>query len=128
MSVEYANGYTMKLPSIKTLSQVFDNPKQARAVLEMTHEQLRAHPAGSARITECYHAPKWYDVRMHVLDSLDNGLYGLESIQSTNGEYADYLNAGDTYNPTVIYWRGSYRVQSIGDFIETMQRQSINFI
>lgn len=36
--------------------------------------------------------------------------------------------AGETYAPTVIYWRGQYRVQSVGDFIETMQRQGVRFI
>jgi len=117
----------MKLPSVKTLALCFEDPKQARAILKMQHKELAQHPAGKARINECYHAPKWYDVRLHVLDSIDNGMFGVESIESTNGEYADYLNSGDTYTPTIIYWRDSYRVQSLGDFIETMQRQYVHF-
>lgn len=118
---------TMRLPSIKTLSAVFSDPKEARSILEMTHAQLRELPAGAARIRECYHATKWWDVRMHCLNAIENGLHGLESIESTNGEYAEYLNAGDSYTPTMIYWRGSYRVQSVGDFIEIMERQCVQF-
>lgn len=117
----------MLLPSIKTLARVFENPKHARAIFEMSHEELAAHPIGRARIAECYNAPKWNDVRMHVLNTLDSGLFGLEAIQTNSGEYADYINTGDTYADTVIYWRGAYRVQSIGDFIETMERQNVNF-
>lgn len=117
----------MRLPSIKTLSSVFYDAKQARSILEMSNDQLRELPAGAARIAECYHAPKWCDVRMHCLNAIDSGLHGLESVQSVNGEYAEYLNTGDTYAPTLIYWRGAYRVQSLGDFIETMERQSVRF-
>ena len=28
----------------------------------------------------------------------------------------------------VIYWRGAYRVQSLGDFVETMERQWVHFV
>lgn len=112
----------MNLPSIKTLSAVFDNPKAARAILEMTRTQLEQTEAGAARVRACYHPPKTYDVRMHCLNAADPGLHGVESMQSKNGRHADYLNTGDLYAPTVIYWAGRYRVQSVGDFIETQER------
>lgn len=108
----------MRKPSVKALSAVFNDPKSARAILEMNHEELSRQPAAAARINECFHPPAWSDVRMHALASIDTGLHGVESIESESGEYADYLNTGDTYAPTVIYWRGNYRVQSVGDFIE----------
>lgn len=113
--------------SVKTLSAVFSDPKKARAVFEMSRAQLLETEAGAARYKACHHPPKTYDLRMHVLDSLESGLHGLESMQSTGGEYADHLNAGDPYTPTVIYWRGSYRVQSVGDFMETTERQGVQF-
>lgn len=115
----------MKTPSIKTLSLVFDNPSEAKRVLQMTRIELDGHPVGAARNNECYNRPKTYDVRLTVLNSLDTGLYGVESIESTHGEYAEYLNTGDCYIPTLIYWRGNYRVQSIGDFIENNQAKFI---
>lgn len=117
----------MKLPSIKTLSLVFEDAKQARKILEMSHKELASTDAGRKRIAECYHHPAWYDVRLTVLNSIDPGLHGVEGIESNNGEWVTYLNAGDTYTPTIIYWRGRYRVQSIGDFIEAMEKRSIHF-
>ena len=32
-----------------------------------------------------------------------------------------------TLSRTIIYWRGRYRVQSLGDFVETMGRQGVRF-
>jgi len=116
-----------RLPSIKTLSAVFSDPKHARNILEMVRAELLALPAGAAREKQCYHSPKTYDIRMYCLDAIEPGLHGLESMKSTGGEYADFLNAGDSYVPTLIYWRGMYRVQSVGDFVETMARQSVQF-
>jgi hypothetical protein len=120
-------GDKMKTPSIKTLSRVFDNPKLAKSILTMRQSELRVHPVGAARIAECYSMPKWCDIRMTILNSIDDGLHGVESCEAANGEYCDYLNPGDSYAPTVIFWRGNYRVQSLGGFIETMERQSVTF-
>lgn len=120
-------GRNMK-PSVKTLARVFSDAKQARAILEMSHAELSKTEAGAARIRECLNPPKWWDVRMHALNAIEPGLHGVESMESTRGEYAEYLNAGDTYADTLIYWRGRYRVQSVGDFVETMERSSVNFV
>ena len=117
----------MAIPSIKTLSAVFSEPKKAREILELTRARLLELPAGAERARGCYNPPPTYDIRLHCLNAIDRGLHGVESIESTAGQYADYLNTGDTYAPTVIYWRGAYRVQSIGDFIEIMSRQRVNF-
>jgi hypothetical protein len=115
----------MKTPSIKTLSAVFDDPKEAKRILQMSHAELSCQPVAAARIAECFNRPAWHDVRLTVLNSIDPGLHGVETIQGD--EYADYLNTGDTYAPTLIYWRGAYRVQSVGDFVETMERQGVHF-
>ncbi len=109
-------------PSVKALRAVFgDKASEARKVLLMTRDELEATDAGSARVRECYNAPATYDVRMTVLNSIA-GLYGVEGAETESGEWATYLNTGDTYNPTVIYWRGRYRVQSLGDLVETLER------
>ena len=117
----------MKTPAIKTVSQVFTDPKQAKKILQMTRSELLETPAGKARDLECFNAPKTYDLRLTALNAIEPGLHGVESVESNNGEYADYLNSGDIYNPTLIYWKGTYRVQSLGGFIETMERQGVIF-
>ena len=121
----------MKLPGIKTLSAVFTDAKQARKILEMDRYALAELPAGKARIDGCYNPPKTYDVRMHCLNAIEPGLYGVEALEHGNDDvyssYADYLNTGDVYAPTLIYWSGRYRVQSVGDFVEALERQGIKF-
>lgn len=117
----------MKLPSLETLAQVFEDPAKARAILAMTRSQLEKTEAGAARVAECYHAPDTVDLRMHCLNALETGLHGSEAMVSTRGEIADYLNAGDSYAATIIFWRGRFRVQSVGDFVEVMERQKVIF-
>lgn len=109
----------MKTPSVKTLSTVFENPIEAKRILTMCNAELSCHPAGAARIAECYHPPKWHDVRLTALNSIDAGLFGVESLKRQD-ECAYYLNTGDSYNLTLIYWRGNYRVQCVADFVETI--------
>lgn len=115
----------MKTPSIKTLSAVFENPAEAKRILTMRHAELSVDPVGADRIAECWHHPSWWDVRLTCLNSIDPGLYGVETLRGK--ECADYLNVGDSYSATLIYWRGTYRVQSVGDFVEAMKRQSVHF-
>ena len=117
-----------RLPSIKTLRAVFqDRAHEARRILEMRRDQLEAHPVGAARVAECHHAPQTRDLRMTVLDSLDSGLHGVEAFDlgRRDGTQATlyYLNAGDTYTTTIVYWGGAYRVESWGDRLEILERQ-----
>jgi hypothetical protein len=117
-----------RLPSIKSLREVFaDRAPEARRILEMKRADLLAHPVGAARAAECYHAPDTFDLRMAILASLDSGLSGVEGfdVSRRSGEQATvhYLNAGDTYSPTIVLWGGAYRVESWGDRVETLERQ-----
>lgn len=115
-----------RLPSVATLAQVFADPKQARRILEMTRAELEQTEAGAARVRECLNPPATYDVRMHVLNACDAGLHGVESISLHGGcDFAEYLNTGDTYAPTLIRYNGRYRVQSVGDFVETLERRGV---
>lgn len=108
----------MRLPSIKTLTLVFgDKARQARAILEMSRAELEKLPAGAARVAECYHPPKTYDLRLTCLDALGES-YGVESFELRNGSYCDYLNTGDTYSPTLMRVNGVYRVGCWGDIAE----------
>ncbi|WP_144267084.1 hypothetical protein [Comamonas thiooxydans] len=116
-----------RLPSLKTLSSVFDDAQRARAILEMTRTQLLEIAACQKRDAECFHPPKTHELRMTALNALESGFFGVESVRSTNDEYADYLNTGDTYAATLIRFRGNYRVQSLGDFVERGKSQGIRF-
>jgi len=112
----------MNLPSIKTLSQVFGNAKRAREILEGVN--LSESPAVQALRKASYNPQPKFLIKLTALSELGN-FYGVESIESEDGEYAEYVNTGDVYNMTVIYWRGRYGVQCLGDFIE---RNKVKFL
>lgn len=109
----------MRLPSIKTLSDVFSDPKKARKILEMSRAELIENcPAAAERDRTSHHPHKTYVLRMEALNEIEPGLYGVESFQTRNGEYVEYLNTGDTYATTLIYFRGRYSVGSWGYIAE----------
>ena len=111
----------MITPSIKTLKTLphIDAGKAAilKTLLTASRSTLEAHPAGAARLAECYHAPSTSDLRLTCLDA-EMGTYGVEAFHTENGELVEYLNAGDTYTPTIVRFRGNYRVACWGDIAE----------
>ena len=107
----------LRSPSIKALRALFgDNAKQAKALLLMNREQLLRTPVGAARVAECYHAPNTQDIRMECLNALGD-FHGVEGFDTKRGECM-YLNAGDTYTPTLVRFNGAYRIASWGDIAE----------
>jgi hypothetical protein len=114
------------IPSVKALRSVFNDPEQARAILSMSRAQLEQLPVCQARIAECYHPPATYDLRLTALDQLAE-THGIEGAQASTGGWLLYLNAGDTYAPTVTYWECRYRVESWGDRVEKLERRRITF-
>jgi len=110
----------LRSPSIKSLSTIFgDNAKQAKALLLMSREQLLRTPIGAARVAEFCHAPEYLttqDIRMECLNALGD-FHGVEGFDTKRGECL-YLNAGDTYTPTLVRFNGAYRIASWGDIAE----------
>lgn len=106
------------LPSIRTLRAVFgDRAREARAILEMSRAELETLPAGAARVAECYNPPATSDLRMTCLDALA-GTHGVEGFETRRNGWCEYLNAGDTYAPTLLRYRGRYRVGCWGGIAE----------
>lgn len=65
--------------------------------------------------------PKVSDIKLAALNDILCG-HGIESMETANtGEYADYINMGDMYVPTVVWWRGRLSLceGGIGGFIES---------
>lgn len=112
----------MNLPSIKTIAKTLTNGDVARAaeirrILEADIGALVATDAGNRRWSECYNRPSTADVRMHVLNDAMNG-FGVEGIETRAGNWAYYVNMGDTYEATLMHYRGRFFVSSWGDFAE----------
>lgn len=117
----------MKTPSINKLALVFSDPKKAKEILQMTRQELMVIPAVQWRMKNCINPPRNYDLVLTALNAIDSKVYGVESIKSEKGEFASYINVGDVYKPTVIYYQNTYRVKSIGDFVEMMEKQGVKF-
>ncbi len=54
---------------------------------------------------------------MHVLNDLLS-MHGVERFSTARGEGVLYLNAGDTYTPTLVRFRGNYRILDWGSLAE----------
>lgn len=117
----------MNTPSVKTLSAIFgEKAKEAKLFLTVDNTRTIKTTAVDLLRSTCFNPPGKRMVRLTALNELGD-FHGVESLETVNGEYAEYLNADDTYAGTLIFWRGKYRVQSVGDFVETMERNGINF-
>lgn len=104
--------------SIGKLSELFgNNAKLARVVLDMTRDELLETKEGHARFMQCYSAPSTLDLRLHVLDELA-GTHGIEGFWLKDGTHCAYLNAGDTYDLTLCFYHGKFRLCSWGDVAE----------
>lgn len=105
-------------PSIKSLESAFPGKgKELKTIFRMSREQLESLPAGEKRVRECYNPPDTSDIRLCCLDACAETC-GVESFQTKRGEWVEYLNAGETYAPTIIRFRGNYRVECWGDIAE----------
>ena len=118
----------MRKPSVKTLRAAFgENAPEARRIFEMSRAELKTRADVAEMVRASFHAPKTYILRLAALNACGD-FHGVEAVRTSADEFAEFLNAGDSYAATVIYWRGRYRVQSLGDFVETMARAGVRFI
>lgn len=134
----------MRAPSVKRLCAAFRDlePKGARLIRKLAHaaddreglysllnsEELRAFAPRRCEVED-------YDLRRHslrverVLEAIDQivGTCGVEALGSQDSDAWEsgwprweYLNAGDTYATTLIYWRDSdaLRLGCWGDIVE----------
>ena len=110
-------GSMIRSPSIKALKTIFGaRAPVAKCLLQMNRDQLLRTPIGAARLAECYHPPTTQDIRMECLNAL-GGFHGVEGMDTKKGECL-YLNAGDTYTPTLVRFNGAYRIGCWGDIAE----------
>jgi len=109
----------MNLPSIKTLNIVAqDRARELRELLEKKRK-TREYASVQELIKQSYREPFYYDRLMCAANEICNTC-GVESFRAKNGDYWEYLNAGDTYTPTLLLNRRTGRliVSSWGDVVE----------
>jgi hypothetical protein len=79
-----------------------------------------------ARERECYNPPSNHDLLTTVLDDL-LGTCGREYIGEVDGPPVEYLNVGDSYTPTLVWYRDTdrFRVQCYADAVEWCDRRGL---
>jgi len=111
----------MNKPSEQTLERAFPTKGKVLRRLLTSRRAVEAHPAAIARVKECYHAPTLADMRMHALNA-ETECFGVEYVKGKGTRRSpsfEYLNAGDTYNTTIVrFTDGRYRVTTWGDIVE----------
>ena len=109
------------LPSIKTLKAVFgDKAKEARQLLE-GKKKTTDYTCVNEYVSSCWNKPGYTDRVLCALDYLadTHGVEHQEEGSNAKSPAFDYLNAGDTYTPTLMLIDGrGFKVMSIGDMIE----------
>jgi len=99
----------MKIPSVKTMVKhgfTLEQAKQIRQLMEKFREN------------NSYHVIPTYTLQK-ISDIIDG--FGMESIQEGNNSRSPaiyYVNMGDTYDTTILWVNGNFRVGSWGDIVE----------
>lgn len=113
----------MSLPSVKKLAEIFgDKAKEARRILESDYAELLELPENENLVRQCLNAPSRMQLRLNALNTLGQ-FHGVEYADNDDGELLRYLNVGDTYAGTLVYWRGGFRVSSLGDIVENRRNK-----
>ena len=116
----------MNHPSIKTLMRIKDVTRgdavKIRAILKCNSVDAVTEISDSALkyVRQCYHRPPLQLAKLTAIDAILQ-TFGVESIPHGHGMRSpsiDYCNAGDTYDLTLLWVRGRYRVASWGDIVE----------
>lgn len=119
-------------PSIKTIQSRLRLDRQtAAAVRGILDGSISYHRVPG--VSEWYHRthsrPPIYVCKLEAINRLIGG-HGVEGIPDPDDMTAsglEYVNMGDTYNATIVYWKGRYMVTSWGDVVESLERQGIYF-
>jgi hypothetical protein len=108
-------------PSLKTLAAAFGEDKAPllRRILKARRrkeiEELSTDAADLQR--ESYGKQSIQTLRFVALSQVLGG-FGEESFRTRKGEWVTYVNMGDTYNVTLLKFRGTYRVGDWGTLAE----------
>ncbi len=114
------------LPSIKTLKSIAgDRAKELRSILEIRKRSeleaaLDRYPATAAWYRGCYHPMDLTTAKLSIASEITE-CHGVEYTPAGRGSKSpsiSYINAGDTYETTLMFVRGRYRVGCWGDIVE----------
>jgi hypothetical protein len=85
-----------------------------------SHTELLKIGAERGITTHHGYVEDWRYFRALIIDSITQS-YGVEflGIHRRTGQDVNYLNAGDTYAPTLVFQGDSMRIACCGDYVES---------
>jgi len=98
--------------------------EQAQQVLGLIDDDL--DPEDFADFSQFYNDPTGNEAILYGIDAVIEG-FGIESVALEEDEYGDapygsdsflYVNTGDTYNATIVLYRGDFYLTTWGDAYE----------
>jgi hypothetical protein len=125
------SGY--RSPSVKALVAALNiTPEKAATVRGLIRGEVRTRdetlfPRSNAHFSRCYNTPSRVERIMECLNECLE-MHGIETIGEvrTYGPPAEYLNAGDSYTPTIVFDRmaDNFKLTSWADWLETNERKA----
>lgn len=110
----------MKYPTIEELRTVFQYPEKVLDILTSDIEEvIKNYPGAKHRVNECYNHPTDADIRLHAINYLEK-FYGVDGVEVDFNDYISYLQAGDIYDLTLLYYKGRYWIGNWGDEAERL--------
>lgn len=117
-------------PSEKRLEEAF--PGKGRELRELMDKKRKTYDYKSVQewCKGCYHEPKFHERLMCAINEILGG-HGVEAMfrQGMTHPDMEYINMGDTYTTTLIfdYTSNTFKIQSMGDWVETAERYGRRF-
>lgn len=117
-------------PSIKTLMTLGIEREHASTLRKVLDGRLAPQAVDASIEREHVGAPRSFtwEGKLKAADVLLHG-HGVEwaTYECSRGEYPprgfEYVNMGDTYNSTLVYVRGRFRVSTFGDEVEAHEKR-----
>lgn len=113
--------YPPRIPTEKSIRLHFENPeidpKEVRKVFKTSLEELYQYKSVIEYRKGCYHEPTMGDMRRVAMNEVIQG-HGVEACCSKGGKFAEYINMGDIYNATVVWYHGMCYFTTLGGFLE----------
>ena len=101
--------------------------EQAQQVLDLIDGEI--DPEDVADFSQFYNDPRGNEAILYGIDAAIDG-HGIESVTLEEGgdpwdtESFQYVNTGDTYNATVVLYRGGFYLTTWGDAYEEWKIES----
>lgn len=111
------------MKSVKKIAEYFEwleieEAKQVRGLIEGTIDPDTFESVQNW-CKQCYNEPPKHEKIMAALNEVLGG-FGIETTDNpkNSDDYIEYINVGDTYIPTILYYNGKFIFSTWGDFVE----------